>query len=489
LSILIAAVNREKRQREEFMNNRVLASIILAPACLWILLANGFCQSRIQGEKNVSLDNLSTSFADLAQKVRPSVVQIRTIGYSAADGREIGWVAAQRGTGSGVILDPAGFIVTNAHVVKGARHIEVWLNETISQTGGDVAGPADRRSTTATIVGIDPDLDLAVIKIDRTGLVPMSLADSDALRQGQIVLAVGNPMALENSVSMGIISSVERQLKPEDPAVYIQTDAPINPGSSGGPLVDTQGRLVGINTFIFSQSGGSEGIGFAIPANVINRIYADFRKTGHTHHGRIGILALTVTPSLAAGLQLARDWGAILEDVEPDGPADRAGLKPGDFVMLVDSVAIRDVHQLQMTVDRHAVGESLKVSALRGTEKIEATVNVEERANDPNRFLEMVADKATLVNRLGILAIDMNEQLMKMVQELRKPAGIVVAALVAGLPDTQEGLLPGDLIISLNGKTVSNVEDLGKLLGGIQSDSPIVLQIQREDQLKFIVLE
>jgi serine protease Do len=463
---------------------------IFALVFLLTLPVDAFCQSGIQTGNALTLDNFSSSVAALAQKVRPSVVQIRTIGYGSGEEQEVGLVTAQRGTGSGVILDSAGFIITNAHVVKGARYIDVWLNEANLKIGSGAAGIADKRSATATLVGVDWEADLAVIKIDRTGLAPLTLADSDMLSQGQIVLAFGNPMGLENSVSMGVISSVERQLKLEDPAVYIQTDAPINPGNSGGALVDTQGRLVGINTLILSQSGGNEGIGFAIPSNVVKRIYAELSKAGHTHHGRIGILALTVTPSLAAGLDLPRDWGVILEDVEPEGSADRAGLKPGDLIMAADGVTMRDVHQFLGAIDRHTIGEVLKVSALRGTDKIEAAVTVEERPDDPNRFLEMVKEKANLVSRLGVLAIDMDEQSQKMASELRKPAKVVVAARIAGTQNSEDdGLAPGDLIISLNGKTVANLEDLRSILRDMKTGSPAVLQIQREDQLRFIALE
>jgi serine protease Do len=467
-------------------------SLLKAYALAFILLfpANAFCQSGVQARNSATLDNFSASMAVLAQKVRPSVVQIRTIGYGSGESQQVGWVAAQRGTGSGVILDSNGYIVTNAHVVKGARYIEVWLNEANLKMGSGTSETAEKRTATATLVGMDLEADLAVIKVDRTGLLPLALSDSDSLKQGQIVVAFGNPMGLENSVSMGVISSVDRQLEPEDPAAYIQTDAPINPGNSGGALVDVQGRLVGINTLILSQSGGNEGIGFAIPANVVKRIYAELRKVGHTHHGRIGILALTVTPSLAAGLQLPRDWGVILEDVEPKGPADRAGLKPGDLIMTADGAQVRNVHQFLGAVDHHDIGEVLKVSALRGTDKVEAAVTVEEKEDDPNRFLEMATEKANLVSRLGILAIDLNEQSLKMVDELRKPAGVVVAARVAGTQNSDdEGFVPGDLIISLNGKTVANVESLHSSLRDMKSGSSAVLQIQREDQLRFIVLE
>ncbi len=469
---------------------RLLPSLsVLVLVSLWIFPADGSCQARSQAASAVTFETLSTSIADLAQRVRPSVVQIRTVGFGTLEGQTVGWVAEQQGTGSGVILDRAGYIVTNAHVVKGARHIEVWLNEVSLQPGGAAAGPPERRSVAATLVGMDAEADLAVIKIDRAGLVPMSLADSDTLRQGQFVLAFGNPMALENSVSLGVVSSVERQLKPEDPAVYIQTDAPINPGNSGGPLVDARGQVVGINTFILSKSGGSEGIGFAIPSNAVSRIYDELRKTGHMHHGRIGIQALSVTPPLADGLQLPRDWGVILEDVEPGGPADQAGLKPGDLVTAVDGANIRDMQQFFRTIDRHAIGEAVKITVQRGSDKVDADVTVAERADDPNRFLEMVSENANLVPRLGILAIDMNDKVLKMISELRKPAGVVVAARVAGLPGSEEGLAPGDLIVSLNGKDVPNLETLRGLLADLQSGSPVVLQIQREDQLRFIVLE
>jgi serine protease Do len=306
----------------DHMNRRLLSLSVLVLVCPGFFGAHGFCQTRVQAEGSVTIQNLSVSLADLTQKIRPSVVQIRTIGYGAVEGQAAELFASQRGTGSGIILDSDGFIVTNAHVVKGAKHIEVWLNE-IFQPSGSSAALSQKRSAIARLIGMDQDTDLAVIKIERAGLLPLNLADSDSLRQGQIVLAFGNPMALEDSVSMGVISSPRRQLNPDDPAVYIQTDAPINPGNSGGPLVDAQGRLAGINTFIFSQSGGSEGIGFAIPANVVQRVYAELRKAGHMHHGHIGIRALAVTPSLAAGLQLSRDWGVIIEDVEPAGPAGR----------------------------------------------------------------------------------------------------------------------------------------------------------------------
>jgi len=471
------------------MIKRVLSFSVLILACAGFFSAHGFCQSRNQAAGAVTIQDFSVSLADLAQRVRPSVVQIRTVGYGAAEGDAAGSVTSQRGTGSGVILDGDGFIVTNAHVVKGTNHIEVWLNETNFQQGSSHTDLPQKKSASAHLIGMDQDTDLAVIKIDRTGLPPLTLADSDSLRQGQIVLAFGNPRSLENSVTMGVISATERQLKPDDPAVYIQTDAAINPGNSGGPLVDAQGRLVGINAFILSQSGGSEGIGFAIPANVVSRVYAELRRAGHIHHGHIGINALAVTPSLAAGLQLPQDWGVIVEDVEPGGSSDQAGVQPGDFVTTADGESIKDLHQLLMVIDRHAIGDVMQVNVLRGSNNVEAKVTIQEKADDPNRFMELARENANLVSHLGILAIDINEQLLKTLPTLRKPARILVAARVAGMPGSEEALAPGDLIISLNGKEIPNVQTLREILGKMPAGSPVVLQIQREDQLRFIVLD
>jgi serine protease Do len=442
-----------------------------------------------QTENSTTLQSLSTSLAELAQKVRPSVVQVRTVGYGAAEGQEAGLVASQHGTGSGVILDSSGFTITNAHVVKGARHIDIWLNEANMQANTGTTRLPTQRSVPASLVGTDTEMDLAVLKIDRTGLTPLRVADSDALRQGQIVLAVGNPLSLENSVSMGVVSSVYRQLRPEDHNVYIQTDTPINPGNSGGPLVDIQGGMVGINTFILTESGSVGGIGFAIPSNMVKRIYTEIRKTGHAHHGVIGALSLTVTPSLAAGLNLPQDWGVILEDVERGGPGEKAGLQPGDFVTEVDGEIIRDKYQFLVAIDRHAIGETVKVEVLRGTQKVVTEVTVHERPDDPNRFMELVTEKANLIDRLGILAFNLNEQHLKMASGLRKPANIIVAARVAGPPTSEEGLNVGDLIICLNGKAIHNLEALRADLVRLPAGSPAVLQIQRESQLKYIVVD
>ncbi len=184
----------------------------------------------------------------------------------------------------------------------------------------------------AKLIGMDRDMDVAVIKIERTGLPHLQFGNSDAVRQGELVMAFGNPRGLEGSVSMGIVSSTARELHPDDFLAYIQTDAPINPGNSGGPLIDAQGRVVGINTFILSQSGGSEGLGLRSPATSSTPCTRSFARKGTCIAARIGISVQTITPPIAEGLGLARDWGVVVGDVSPEGPADKAGVKPGDVV-------------------------------------------------------------------------------------------------------------------------------------------------------------
>ena len=226
-------------------------------------------------------------------------------------------------------MTPDGYIVTNAHVVEGARRIRVRL-QGIKQQQDDAHGPIE-----AKLVGVDQLSDVAVLKIDAHDLPALEFADSSLLKQGQIVFAFGSPLGLENSVTMGVVSATERQIDPDSPAIYIQTDAPINPGNSGGPLVDVDGKVVGINTFIISESGGNEGLGFAIPSNVVKTVYEQLRTEGHVHRGEIGVAVRSITPDLLEGLNLPTSRGVLLEDVTPDSPADKAGLKIGDVVINV----------------------------------------------------------------------------------------------------------------------------------------------------------
>jgi serine protease Do len=435
----------------------------------------------------VSLRQLSTSFEELAARVRPGVVQIFSTGYAAAEegeGTNTGTLLErQRSTGSGVILTADGYIVTNNHVVQGARRIEVRL---VSRGLN-----ASRESSTvpAKLVGADHESDLAVLKIDAKDLPRLPLGDSNDLRQGQLVMAFGNPLGLEGSVSTGIVSSTARRLKPEDTAVYVQTDAPINPGNSGGPLVDTEGRVVGINTFILSQSGGSEGLGFAIPSNVVRNIYDQIRKDGHVHRGQIGIYAQTITPILAKGLKLPMDWGVIASDIMPDGPAEKAGMKPGDIIVSLNGRTMEDAPQLETAVNRLKLSEVVTVAILRDGNKMQFTVAVIEREDDPQRFADMVNPEDNLVLKLGILGIEINDKLSAMLPELRHQYGIVVAARTANAPYSGGALEVGDVIYEINHGLTLTIKTLRETLDKLKSGEPVVLQIERGGKLMYITLE
>ena len=249
------------------------------------------------------LARLSHSFEALSQRVSPSVVQVFVTGYGTDESglsSAESLLTRQRSSGSGVIIDPDGYIVTNAHVVQGALRVQVLLRATETGAPGKSILKSRGKVLPAAILGLDSETDIALLRIEGTKLPYMELGDSDLVNPGELVLAFGSPFGLDNSVTMGIVSAVARQLRSEDPMIYIQTDAPINPGNSGGPLVDAEGRLMGINTVIYTQSGGNEGVGFAAPSNIVKNVVQQIRKTGRVRRGEIGADVQTITPALAA---------------------------------------------------------------------------------------------------------------------------------------------------------------------------------------------
>ena len=438
-----------------------------------------------------ALHDLSANLETLSRRVSRSVVQIFSTGYALSDSSETGAAAAmitrQRATGSGVILSADGYILTNGHVVSNARRVRVRL-ATEGPAGHSKMEPSGK-ILEARVVGIDRDTDLAVLKIEKTGLNTLPLGDSDSLHQGQLVMAFGNPLGLENSVSMGIVSSVARQIKPDDFMVYIQTDAPINPGNSGGPLVDADGNVMGINTFIFSQSGGSEGLGFAIPSNIIKNVFEQLRDAGHVHRGEIGVFAQTITPPLAAALTLPQDWGVMLSDVTPDGPADKAGLKSGDIVLSFNGKTMENARQLDVNLYRYKLGDKVNVQVLRGDEKLTFPVAVTERDDDPQRFADMVDPVKNIVPQLGILGIAIDKNVTQLLPDLRRSIGVVVAARAGESPYSGDSLNLGDVIYEVNGTPVSSVDALRSTLDKLKENDPLALLVERDGRLMYITMQ
>jgi serine protease Do len=448
-----------------------------------------------------SLHQLSDSIETLSRTVSPAVVQVFSTGYALSNDEsdaggaatEAGVVTKQRSSGSGVVLSPDGYILTNNHVIKNARRVRIQL---ISPPHDATTEPnrttfhAHGKLLEAKVVGTDREADLAVLKVEPEGPLPvLRFAESDNIRQGQMVLAFGNPLGLENSVSLGVISSVGRQIKPDDPMVYIQTDAPINPGNSGGPLLDSEGNVIGINTFILSQSGGSEGIGFAIPSNIVKSVYEQIRKDGHVHRGEIGVTAQSITPELAEGLDLKQDSGVILGDVAPDGPADAAGLKPGDIVTSLNGKPMDSSRQFANALYSIPLNQTVTVAVLRGAQKIDAKVKVAEREDDPFRFVDLVKPEENRVPKLGIIGIPITKDIAKLLPDTRKQYGVIVGARTGEAEYSgQGGLKLGDVIYSVNTTPVSNLDALRNALNALKTADPLVLQIERDSKLMFITL-
>jgi len=259
-----------------------------------LLYAIVFCCSlaaeQIPSGITLSARGLNEAFVGVAEKVTPAVATVTTEGYRQVADSPAGATAfgLRRASGSGVILSADGYIVTNAHVIAGATRIQVQLSSNCASAGRSIVRPAGR-TFPARLIGLDAETDLALLKVDAEGLRFLELANSDIARQGQLVMAVGSPSGLESSMSMGVISAVARQLQPDDRVVYLQTDAPINPGNSGGALVDIEGRLVGINTMILTQSGGNEGLGFAVPSNIARFVIDQMRRRGFVLRGEIAL--------------------------------------------------------------------------------------------------------------------------------------------------------------------------------------------------------
>lgn len=482
---------------------RVLALIIVLSFVTANSLAQSSDKSKSGSPENHLPDNpdilrqMNRALEELAAKVSPAVVQIQTTGYgplndSDSDRGKTALIVRQHAVGSGVIVDSNGYIMTNAHVVEGAQRIRVALP--MSTAASPTNTPAGkRRVLDAKLVGVHKESDLALLKIDQTNLPTLSLEEPQSLRVGQLVLAVGSPEGLQNSVTMGVISAVARQADPTKSLNYVQTDAPINPGNSGGPLVDMNGEVVGLNTFILSQSGGSEGLGFAIPARVVNFVYHSLRKYGHVHHVEIGAGAQEITPTLAEGLGLPQSWGVIVDDVTPNGPAESAGLQVRDIVLTADDRPIQTMAALTAATYLHNPDRLLKLEILRGTdsksEKKILYVPAVEKHDQMDLLIDATDPQNSLVPRLGVLALDITDQLHAAIGTTRLPGGVVVVGRAADLTVSDSGLQTGDIIHSLNTRKIDSVETLRSAVRDLKSGAAVVLQIERDGGLQYLAFE
>jgi serine protease Do len=440
-----------------------------------------------------TLAHLNSDLESLADKVSPAVVQILVTGYGqlqsdTEDRSQTALIVRQHAVGSGVIVDSDGYIMTNAHVIEGAQRIRVALPLPMGDSSGQVP-IGKRRILEARLLGQHKETDLALLKVDETGLPTLPLLSHQPPRVGQLVFAIGSPEGLQNSVTMGVISALARQPDPGKPLTYIQTDAPINPGNSGGPLVDMNGSVVGINTFILSQGGGSEGLGFAIPARVVDFVYHSLRAHGHVHRVEIGASAQEITPDLAEGLHLPMRWGVVVSDVKPDGPAAAAGLKIQDIILTADGRRIETLPSLSAALYLHRLDQVVKMEILRGQQRMTLYIPAIEHRDHMDQLLDAINTENSLVPRLGVLAIDLTGDLKSQLGSLRVPSGVLVVGRAADLimPDT--GLQAGDIIHELNTTPIDSMENLRDTVGALKTGEPVVLQVERDGGLMYLSFE
>jgi serine protease Do len=456
-------------------------------------------------EKTNALAGFSGALERLAATVAPEVVQVQVSGWCASgsgNNEDAASLASCRVIGSGVIVDPSGYIITNEHVVRNARSVRVMLTPK-SDHAGDAPGPpgkqqaldsvvvganrepvGKRQVLDAAVLGASRDTDIALLKIEASGLPAIPLQPTGrGPRQGQVVLAVGSPEGLDNTMTIGIVSAVGRQPHPDFPMLFIQTDAAINPGNSGGPLLGVEGELIGINTFILGGSGHNQGLGFAVPAAVVRYVYEQLRTHGFVRQSLIGVHVQTVTSALAQGLRLSRGYGVMISDVLPGSPADAAGLRPQDIITSVDGASISALPYYAAMMYLHDPNIPIAVTALRGDQTLQFQVGAV--SVDDRDYRDISIDPIeSLIPELGLFGKTVNSTLA-LRSGLRSKTGIYVFATTARTDDS--GLAPGDVITSLNGTPVASTQELRGAIQELADGKPAVVQIERNGL--FIYLE
>jgi serine protease Do len=465
------------------------------PISLWVLvllLTGSSVRADAQQRPAPSQDPLvrmNESIDALTRKVWPSVVQILVSSYGAREESGRGdasvVVGRQRSVGSGFVIDADGFIMTNAHVVSGAQRVQIVLPA--DNADGTLGTALSGRTylVAARIVGITTELDLALLKIDGMKLPALPLATYSQVRQGETVFAFGSPIGMRNSLTHGLVSAVARQVDADSPLIYVQTDAPINPGNSGGPLVNIRGEVVGVNTFIMSQSGGNEGLGFAIPSATVRTVFGQFKKFGQVRRQEVGMSLQTITSGMAAALGLVRNYGVIVSDVWPDGPAEAAGLKVGDILISVDGQPADNLPTVSYNFRLRDSTEKVQLIVLRGGVEQRLSVAPVEERSEFDSVSAMADPQKSLVPELGILGVEIDRNIAASAKGLRDPYGVIVVARAAGAA-SEVPIQPRDVIRSLNNKQTSTLQALRDAMHALAPGTPVTLQIQREGRLMYV---
>ena len=366
----------------------------------------------------------------------------------------------RRGTGSGFIISADGLILTNHHVVDGADEIKVRLT--------------DNREFTGKVLGSDAKTDIAVVKIDAKDLPYLTMGNSDELKVGEWVAAIGSPFGLDNTVTSGIVSAKSRKLPSDQYVPFIQTDVAVNPGNSGGPLFNMKGEVVGINSQIFSTSGGFLGLSFAIPSNLAMQIMDQLVKNGKVTRGRIGVVIQSVTQDLAESFGMKTPKGAIVSQVEKDGPAAKAGLQEGDIITAVNGKAIDDSVDMPVIIGSMAPGSIAKLSIIRNNKDMTLDVKVEEA---PNESASSNASKTAAANKLGVTVRPLNDE----EKAKAETEGLLVTESTGAA--RKAGIREGDIIVNVNGVKIKKTDDLARVL---EKNKNLRVLVQRRDGRIFI---
>ena len=451
-----------------------------------------------QGTPAGAVVSPAPGFTDVAKRVTPAVVNITTVmTENVADGSPVpdelrermeeffgkpfgprgrrpgdpfDHRAPRRGQGSGVIISPDGYIVTNNHVIAQAREVSVTL--------------PDKREFRGKIIGVDPKSDLAVVKIDAGHLPTMTWGDASSLQVGEYVLAVGNPFGLNSTVTLGIVSALGRgQMGITQYEDFIQTDAAINPGNSGGALVNTKGELVGINTAIFSQTGGYQGVGFAVSTTMAKPIYESLIKSGKVVRGYLGIGLQGLNQDLATAFGLKDAKGALISDVKTGSPADQAGLKPGDVIVSYQGTSVEDGVALQRLVTRTTVGARVTLTVIRDGHEREVTVRVGEQPDDSKVAKVQHGDADDALWGLVVEELDHDRARQLGFQGTQ---GVVVTRVDPDSGAERAGLSAGDVIQEMNRRPIKSVKDFEKAFADLKKGASVLILINRRGNSLFV---
>ncbi|TVP43290.1 MAG: DegQ family serine endoprotease [Halomonas sp.] len=466
---------------------------LILPSTLWLCIAVVLTLGQTANAQSLP------DFTELVEEAAPGVVNISTTrtvqrsrapGLEGFGGQEIpeifrhffgdsfpsppgrgqggGGSEERQSLGSGFIISEDGYVMTNAHVVQDADEILVRLN--------------DRRELSAELIGSDAQTDVALLKIDASDLPTLTLGDSDALRVGEWVAAIGSPFGFDHSVTAGIVSAINRTLPRDAYVPFIQTDVAINPGNSGGPLFNLDGEVVGINSQIFTRSGGFMGVSFAIPINVAMDVAEQLRDDGRVNRGWLGVMIQPVSRDLAESFGMEEAIGALIADLDPEGPAARGGLQAGDVILAVNGEEVERSSTLPRLIGRGMPGSDVELTLMRDGEEIFESV---ELGSWPDAEQQPEQARSDSQVRLGVMVAEIDDAIR---EQLNISGGVEVRQVEPGSVAAEAGIQPGDVLVSIDHRSVSSSDELLEIVEELPTDRAIPIRLFREGRSLFVAL-